>query len=217
MIRRMDLLPDRYLAKRKERREAVTVVVAGLLVLLLLLGWWFLLTGQVSDEEDKLASVQAQNATLEAQIAELQQFSDLQAQIQAKSGALSTVMAGDVNWPSLLTELAMVIPGEVWLETLTASAGATEGSSQVGTETAEIRVARNTPVGRIAFTGKSLTMPGVARWLIRQASVRVFSAVWLNSATAEETEGSIGDVTFDSTLELGRGALSRRYEGGDLP
>lgn len=217
MVRRIDLLPERYVARRRERRQVFMVVVAGLVVLLLLLGWWFLLTSQVGDEEDRLAEVQAENQQLRQQIAALQEFADLQNQVLEKSNALAAVMAGDINWPSILTEVAMVIPGEVWLETLTASAAASETGSQVPTETAEIRISNREVLGRIAFTGRSLNMPGVARWLIRQAGVREFTAVWLNNATAEEEEGEVGVVSFDSTLELGRRALSERFQDGDQP
>lgn len=213
MMRRIDLLPSVYEERRRQRRNVASVLIAGLLVLLLLLGWWFYLGIQINDAEDRLADVQATNAVLEQQIAELQRFAELAAEVEAKRTALQTVFAGDVDWPALLTEIAMVVPGEVWLTSLTASAGQTEGSSPVGTETAAVRIDAKEPFGRMAFTGSSLSMPGVARWMIRLESVREFFAVYLNSATAAEDEAGVGLVTFDSTLELSNRAASRRFQG----
>jgi Tfp pilus assembly protein PilN len=182
----------------------------------LLVGWWFLLGQQIGNAEDELADVQATNAQLESQIAELQRFAELEAEVQAKRQALKTVFAGDVDWPAVLTEVAMVVPGEVWLTNLTASAGQTEGAAPVGTETAEVRISKGQPFGRIQFQGQSLSMPGIARWMLRLESVREFAAVYLNSATkAEGSEDTATEiVTFDNTLELSNRAASGRFQRG---
>jgi hypothetical protein len=91
-----------------------------------------------------------------------------------------------------------------------------EGATAVGTETAAVRISPNTPFGRISFTGRSLDMPGVAKWLIRLASVREYEAIWLNNAsrpetTAEATTPQI--VDFDNTIELNNRAASERFQG----
>jgi len=215
MMRRIDLLPPVYAEQRRQRRQVALVVVAGIAVLVLLIAFWVRLGAQVSDKEDELAVVQGRNAAIQAKVAELQRFEDLETELAAKRDALRTVFVGDVDWPSLLTEIAMVVPGEVWLDSLSASAAATEGETPVGTETAEIRVSQQTPFGRIQFTGNSLDMPGIAKWLIRLASVNEFSAVWLNTAQASETETETEIITFDSTLELSDKAASGRFQGGN--
>lgn len=214
MMRRVDLLPSVYAERRRQRRNITSVLVAGLVVLLLLVGWWLWLGMQINDANEELADVRARNAAIEREIAELQRFADLAAEVEAKRTALQTVFAGDVDWPALLTEIAMVIPGEAWLTDMTGSAGLTEGATPVGTETAAVRIDPREPFGRIQFTGRSLSMPGVARWMIRLESVREFFAVYLNSAVAtEEGEGGPTIVDFDNTLELNRRAASQRFQG----
>lgn len=213
MMRRIDLLPSVYEERRRQRRHVTSVFIAGLVALLLLVGWLLFLNMQINEAKDDLAQVQATNDGLEDQIAELQRFADLQAEVEAKRTALQTVFAGDVDWPALLTEIAMVVPGEVWLTNMTASAGSTEGATPVGTETAAVRIDEREPFGRMAFTGTSLSMPGVARWMIRLETVREFFAVYLNNATLTEGEGAVETVDFDSTLELSTKAASRRFQG----
>ena len=212
MMRRIHLLPSRYAEKRKERRNVGMTLVAGGLVFLLLVGYWFVLGGKVSSEKDALAEVQAQNQLLTAQIAELQQFADLDAEVQLKRGALQTVMSGDIDWPALLTELAMVVPADVWLSTFTASAGATEGSTQVGTEANPVRISNEPAVGRVQFSGSALSMPGVAKWLIRLGTVKKFAAIWLNSATVAASGEDAEVVNFESTLELNAKSFSDRFQ-----
>ena len=208
MMRRIDLLPAAVAERRRQRRNLALVGVAGLVVVAGLMLWWFMLGGQINDANEDLAQVQAANQQLEAQIAELQRFADLAAEVEAKRVALQTVMAGDVSWPSVLTELAMVIPGEVWLTSLDASSAA--GGTVVGTETAPIDISAKQPVGRVVFSGRSLTMTGVAKWLIRLGIPQEFLAAWLESATASEE----GDVSFSNTIELSDEAVSGRFQRG---
>ena len=214
MMRRIDLLPSTYQERRRQRRNVGLVVVAGMLVLLLMIGWWILLGTQVNSEKDKLAEAQRRNQTLQAQIAELSRFQELQDEVTAKRTALTTVMTGDVDWPAVMTEIAMVIPGEVWLTGLSASAGMTEGATPVGTETAPIRVSDQQAFGRISFQGKSLSVPGIAKWLVSLRSVKEFGAIWLNTASREDVTGQATTFTFDSTLELSERAASRRFLDG---
>jgi Tfp pilus assembly protein PilN len=214
MMRRIELLPQTHLEQRRQRRVTAGVVIAGLVALTLLIGYWLVLGMQVADERNELAQVTARNQQLQAEIDELQRFADMEAELKAKEASLATVTKGDVDWPGLLTEIAMVLPGEVWLTNLTASAGQTEGATQVGTETAPVRVSEEEPFGRIQFQGNSLEMTGVPKWLIRLGTVKEFNALWLNSADKNEgsTEGAPEIVTFDSTLELGDEAASDRFQ-----
>jgi Tfp pilus assembly protein PilN len=214
MMRRIELIPESYLRKRQRRRTLGMIAGAGLMVVLLLLLYWVYLTMQVSEANQQLADVQARNSQLQAEITELQRFAELETEVQNKQAALTTVMAGDLDWPALLTEVAMIAPGEVWLETLTASAGTTEGATQVGTETAPIRVSDQTPAGRIQFTGKSTSMPGVAKWLVRLRTSKEFEAAWLNNANQSEAETGPAVIDFDTTIELNERAASGRFQGG---
>jgi Tfp pilus assembly protein PilN len=214
MMRRIELLPQAHLEQRRQRRVTAGVVIAGLVALTMLIGYWLVLGMQIADERNELAQVTARNQQLQAEIDELQRFADMEAELEAKEASLATVTKGDVDWPGLLTEIAMVLPGEVWLTNLTASAGQTEGATQVGTETAPVRVSEEEPFGRIQFQGNSLEMTGVPKWLIRLGTVKQFNALWLNSADKGEgtVEGAPDIVTFDSTLELGDEAASDRFQ-----
>jgi hypothetical protein len=69
----------------------------------------------------------------------------------------------------------------------------------------------------LSFTGTALSMPGVAKWLLRLESVKEFFAVYLGGATATGLEATAtGPVTvqFTSTLELSDKAVSGRFQKG---
>ncbi len=212
MMRRIDLLPPSYLERRRERSSLVMVGLATAVVVLLLLGWWFYLGMKVNDAEQDLADAQAANLELDRQIQELQRFVALQNEVQAKRASLQTVMTGDIDWPGILAEIAMVIPGEVWLTNLTASAGVTEGAAQVPTETSPIPLSDVEPFGRIQFQGQSLSMPGVAKWMIRLEGVDTFFATYLQNATEAEVEAGVETVDFGTTIHLSDEAASGRFQ-----
>jgi Tfp pilus assembly protein PilN len=215
MMRRVEMLPARYIERRRQNRLVRGIAVVGIVLLVLVVGWWFLLDSQIGDREDELADIQARNAQLQVQIDELQRFAQLEQEVNTKEEALRLVMTGDVDWPRVMTELAMVVPGEIWLTNLTASAAVLEGGTTVGTETAPVRISEETPFGRIQFTGNSLSMPGVAKWLIRLATVEEFEAIWLNSATGSEGETAATSLfSFDNTIELNSEAASNRFQEG---
>lgn len=212
MMRRIDLLPPSYLKRRRERNSFVIAGVAISLVVLLLLGWWFLLGLRVNDAEEELLAVQTANADLDRQIQELQRFVLLQNEVEAKRTALQTVMTGDVDWPGVLAEIAMVIPSEVWLTNLTASAGVTEGAATVPTESSPIPISDLEPFGRVEFQGQSLSMPGVAKWMVRLESVESFFATYLQNATSGQSPTGGELVTFGTTIELSDDASSGRFQ-----
>ncbi|CAN5446949.1 hypothetical protein BH18ACT16_BH18ACT16_14490 [soil metagenome] len=214
MMRRIDLMPASYAERRKQRRAVGMVAVAGLAIVVVLLAWWVFLGTQISAEEDRLSEVQATNADLQAQIDELARFARLEQEVQQRQAALQTAMTGDVDWPAVLTEIAMVVPGEVWLTSLQGSAVTPDGSL-VGTEDAEIDVAQAEPFGRVQFQGTSLSMPGIGKWMIRLGSVKDFQAVWLNTATenpAQIDQGIPASFEFDSTIEFNEKAASLRFQ-----
>jgi Tfp pilus assembly protein PilN len=212
MMRRIELLPAVHLQERRQRRTTALIVMGGLVALALLIGYWIVLGASVANEEQRLAQVTATNQALQTDINELQRFADMDAELKERRASLATAMTGDVDWPGVLTEVAMVVPGEIWFTNLTASAGQTEGAAPVGTETAPVRVSQQEPFGRIQFTGSSLTMTGVAKWLVRLGTVPEFNALWLNTATEDELSEGVDVVTYDTTLELGRKSASHRFE-----
>jgi Tfp pilus assembly protein PilN len=212
MMRRIDLLPESYLQRQRERRAVAAVVVGGSVLVFLLFVWFVMLTLQISHARQELAVAQEQNQRLESDIASLQKFGQLESRIQSEKASLATVMAGDIDWPALLTQVASATPGDISLTTLTASAGQTEGATQVGTETNPIRISSKQPVGRAAFTGNALSMRAVNKWLTSLATVPNFHAIWLNNATAAQTASGSAAVAFDSTVELGARSLSGRFQ-----
>lgn len=217
MMRRIDLLPSSYAEKRRERRNIGLVMLAGFAVLALLAFYWVMLGTQIKDAEQELEAVNRENLALQQRITQLQNFQALEDEVTAKRNALTMVLGSDVDWPALLTELALVTPNDVWLTELNASRAGAEGETPAMTEPAEVRISKTAPAGRVTFQGRALSMPAVAKWMLRLQDVRGVTATYLDNATEEEIEERVL-VGFSSSVELTNKALSERFTGtGDTP
>ena len=219
MTQTIDLLPRRYAERRHQRQMVGVVAIAGLAALVLLILFWFYLGSQIATAQDDLEAAQATNTKLSTDVSRLQRYGALETSVTTRAADLSTVMANDVDWPSVLTEIGMVVPSNVQLTTITASAGAVEGATPVATETATVRVAKKAPYGRVSFQGSTLDMTTVSEWLQRLGAVPGFQAPYLNDATkasdttASTTTGTTSPqlVTFDTSVEMTARMAATRF------
>ncbi|CAN5708580.1 hypothetical protein BH18ACT15_BH18ACT15_08600 [soil metagenome] len=220
MTQTIDLLPGRYAARRHQRQTVGVIAIAGLAVLILLILFWFYLGSQIATAEGELEAAQATNTKLQTDVNRLQRFGALETSVTSKAADVATVMANDVDWPSVLTEIGMVVPSNVQLTTVSASAGTVEGAAPVATETATVRVAKDAPYGRVSFQGSTLDMNDVSQWLVRLGAVPGFQAAYLNDASkaadpaATTTTGTAGPdlVTFDTSVEMTEKTAATRFQ-----
>lgn len=179
------------------------LVVAGALVLLLLIGSLAVLTTQrdqeVTEAEDRLEAQQAVNQQLQAQIAELSEAEQLQAQAAEVRGLLAGITTADVAWSRVLREVASVIPGDVWLQSLNGQVQADAASGQFG--------------GSLTVSGQGTDFPAAAAWLQRLSTVPSFADLWVSDmSSSEQTFGpfTVDGIDFTSTASITPAALSAR-------
>ena len=212
-MRRINLLPPEFGQRRRARRMTSAFVLAGLVYVALLGVLWALGNGRLNGAKRELAEATSRVDAVQAQVATLREFSTLQGDVDRKERTLATVMAGDVHWSRVLTELSMVIPGDAWLTSMSATA-TPPGEEAPGGAAAPATPATPAPVpklGTITFAAVTFDFPDVAIWIRRMSSDTILQAIWVPSAT----KGAIGDrgvVNFSSTGELSEDAASRRYQ-----
>lgn len=205
---RINLLSERERRVFSLGRAAVAGVAAGVIVV----GGLAVLTMQRNDDlaaaRNRLEDQQSTNQQIQGTIAGLQGATDLQAQADAAEALLATTVTGEVAWSRVLQELARVIPGDVWLDSLQMSStgvGATDAAAAAGTAP--------TGLGTLTFTAAGLDYPSAAAWLQRLSTLPSISAPWVSQVA--ETSSSIGGQDFDtvaftSNATLTDAALSER-------
>lgn len=136
--------------------------------------------GAASAKQEELDSLRAQIAAVPRPVEKDDSGdSQLAAEKGARVGALSLALTGRVAWDRVLRQVSLVLPEDVWLTTLSASAPSAESSAGAATAPAA--------AGASGFTlvGSTYSQDGVARFLSRLAVVPDLANVRLLSSQSE--------------------------------
>ena len=125
--------------------------------------------------------------------------SELEEEKNARIGALSAALAGRLAWDRVLREVSLVLPDDVWLSSLSA--------------TAPVGASASTVAAGFSINGQTYSHDGVARLLARLAIVPHLSNVQLlHSSVAISESGREGGRVLDRRQREGRGSSLMRRE-----
>lgn len=172
---RINLLPPEILERRKAEKRIGWVALAAVLVAVVLAGVFALGYFRLQGKQDELASIQQQVQSTNAQAAQLAIFEDRAAELEVRRTTADTALAGRRNWPRLFRELSLVLPSDIWIETLTAEQAA--GIEMTGW-------AVDAPSDTPDAGHKSM-----AKLLVRLADLEQLNNVWLTGSTKSAFAG----------------------------
>lgn len=204
---KVNLLPREIAERARARRVTIGTVTLVVLFVALLGGLYALKVAEVRAAEEERETVRADVARLEAEVAQLQQYRDLAAELDARNLLLADAMATEISYARVLNDLSLAFPASSSLRTLdggrvdpdTVVPGATAGQS----------------VADLRFNGYSVERiaPGVETVLVEFDKVPVFFNSYLDIAATEE----IGDTEvmgFDGSVQLTADSFTQRYANG---
>jgi len=125
-MRPVNLIPkeDRPGNRRPTRSGPIAyIVVAALVGALLGVTALVVTDNQISDYESEIAQIEGQVQVAEAKARSLEpytQFHNVRAQ---RDATIASLADSRFDWERVMRELALVLPGDVWLTSLTATAG----------------------------------------------------------------------------------------------
>lgn len=212
-MRQINLLPPEVIRRRRARRitSMLGAGVIGLVVLMLLI--FVLEAARLSSANSKLAQQERTNAQLQAQVDQLSRFAQDQQTLATKRQLLASLTQNEVRWSVILSDVATVIPQNVWLTQFTGSvqlqAPGTTTTSAGGQQVA-------TTYGQIQLTGCALQDPDgphleVAAWLVRLGVPQEFVNAYLTLSAKGAAECP---VNFNTSVSLSGQALRRNQTGG---
>ena len=183
MERRINLVP----VERRKRTETDTGLVAlvgtAILVVGLIVLSYLFFNGALSDKEAELADLQVQNQQLEAQLASLRQYQELDQRRAAVEDVVRQVYVGRTLVSQILGDLSLVVPENVWLGTLNLTASDPPPVLSPETQAQGSASAAET-LGSLALVGNTYSFEDVARLLVRLEQIPAVSTVSLGSAGA---------------------------------
>jgi Tfp pilus assembly protein PilN len=170
------------------------VVVAGLGAALLAVTGVVLTNNQISDRKSEKAGLETQVAEAQAQADRLGSFASFASMQQAREQTVESLAKSRFDWERVLRELAIVIPGDVWLTNLSASvsADASAGTASSGSSTAS-GAAQGITGPSLDIQGCAGGHEGVARFLSALRDIDGVTRVSvLNSDLPDPGAGGVG-------------------------
>jgi Tfp pilus assembly protein PilN len=206
-VSQVNLLPPELKQRQATRRTTSVAAIAGAAALALVVLFSFMKSAELSRTQDQLQAQQAVNSRVQAQIAELSQFGDLGAQLQAKQQLVNSVYANEVSWSGILLDVSRVIPADAYL---------TQFSGQISPPTTTDTTTPSTGlVGSLTFTGNVKGADTLAAWLTRLEQVHGWVNAWANSAS--ESGAFTRIYQFNSGVDLSQDTVTKRGQGATTP
>jgi Tfp pilus assembly protein PilN len=210
-MRPVNLIPpeDRHGENAPLRSGPLAYILVGALVLALVgISVLVLTNNQISDRRAELAQVEHEDAEAKARaesLAPYAQFASLHAQ---RVATIASLADSRFDWERVMRELSLILPHDVWLVSLDASAGGEDGSSGGSSGGGGVS-------GSIA--GPSLTISGcaaghdaVAGFVTALKDIDGVTRVGVESSElADEQEGA-GSVSGSSSGSEGGGGSDCR-------
>jgi type IV pilus assembly protein PilN len=208
-VSQVNLLPSELRERQAIRRTTSLVVAAGLAVLALIGIFYVFQVQQLSQAQSDLEAQQSRNAQLGTQIASLQEFADLQAELASKEALVGEIFVNEVSWSSALLDVSRVIPDASYLTNLTGQITPTV-VGEVATEPTG-GTPETTLIGNMTFAGVANQTETIATWITRLEEVQGWVNAWVNSAQEDAPFSRI--YTFSNGLDLTQEAATARGQG----
>lgn len=191
---RINLLPREISEKRKFESAVKVAAVAALIVYLVLFAVFGIMNWIVSQRVAELQSHKDLAATLTAQADALRIFEDKEASLTQRQTVMQEAVKQRVDWGRVLNEISLVLPADVWLETLRAD-------QNTGLILGGLAVDSDTEVPDVGHKA-------IARTLVRLTNIELLRDVWLNSSAKEIFTGVDGAENSVLRFEISCGVLS---------
>jgi Tfp pilus assembly protein PilN len=136
-MRPVNLIPreERPGERRPLRGGPLAYIVVGALAAVLLGVTVFVLTGnQIADREAELGKLKTETAAVEAEAQALDAYTQFHNLTAQRVATVTSLADSRFDWERVMRELALVLPSDVWLTNLTASASpavAPEGAASI--------------------------------------------------------------------------------------
>lgn len=197
-MRAVNLLPRDDDRRRRRQPGAVTLtaVLGGVLVTAVLAGLFLTTSSKVSDRQAELDGVRAELAAIPPPPPAPAETGQLETEKSQRVALLGKALGARVAWDRVLRELSLVLPEDIWLESLSANAADPNFVPAPG--------ATEPPKGQFTITGYSYSHDGVARLLARLSVLPELERPTLGSSVIDKTQDrSVVKFTISASLRQG--------------
>jgi Tfp pilus assembly protein PilN len=190
-MRPVNLIPseERRGASRPMRGGPTAYIVVGALIAALMGVTLLVVTdNQISDRKAEIAQLTREDAATRARAASLASYTQFHSVSQQRLATVAELATSRFDWGRVMRELALILPGDVWLTNLTATA--TPGVSVEGAGGAALRSSIPGPALEIA--GEASDQEAVAGFIQALKEIDGVTRVGVQSSEGAESAGGPG-------------------------
>jgi Tfp pilus assembly protein PilN len=195
-MRPVNLIPpeERHGSQSPLRTGPLPYIVLGALVLLLLgVGLLVTTSNEISEKKDEITSLNEQNAIAEQRAQELSPFVQFAEVHRTRVETISSLADSRFDWERVMRELSKILPPNVWLTGLNASASAETASNSAASESSGGSSLRGSIAGpALEISGCSTGQDGVAGFVTALKQIDGVTRVGVESSALPSVGGSEG-------------------------
>ena len=204
---RVNLLPPEIAEARRFKRVQLALGGAVVLSVLAVGGLYMHAHGGVGSAQDELTQAQQDNTRLQAELTRYDTVTAMKDRVELAETNLRQAMGAQVLMSHYLSDLSLILPGNVWLTNVQMSlTGPTAATSTNGA------LPSPDAIGSISFQGSALSHHDVAAMLSSLAKEKGFADPYFTQsaeAVVQNTDKKVAN--FKATVNLTVRALSGRY------
>lgn len=198
-MRAVNLIPrEEGRTRRQPGAVSLSAVLGAVLLTAVLSGWFLMASSGVNDRQAELDGLRAELAAIPPPAPTPAAQTSLVAEKDARLTLLGKALGARIAWDRVLREVSLVIPEDIWLETMNTN----------GPDPAAVPApGQAPPTGGFSITGYTYSHDGVARLLARLAVIPHLENVKLGSSVLD-TEGPRPTVKFAVSATLRQAAAA---------
>jgi Tfp pilus assembly protein PilN len=197
-VRAVNLVPrEEGRTRRQPGAVSLTAVLGSVLLTAVLSGWFLMASSGVNDRQGELDGLRAELAAIPPPAPTPAAQTSLVAEKDARLTLLGKALSARIAWDRVLREVSLVIPEDVWLETMNTNGPDPGAAAPVP--------GQPPPTGGFSITGYTYSHDGVARLLARLAVIPHLENVKLGSSVLD-TDGPRPTVKFAISATLRQAA-----------
>jgi Tfp pilus assembly protein PilN len=196
-VRPVNLIPpeDRRGEHAPLRAGPLAYIVLGALVLVLVgVTALVLANNQVAERESEVAKLEREDAQATAKAQRLAAYAQFQAMSEQRVATVSELADSRFDWERVMRELSLVLPGDVWLTSLTASASPDVSVDGGGGSSSGASLRAQVPGPAMELNGCATGQDAVAGFVTALKDVDGVTRVGVESSELGEEEEAVAST-----------------------
>jgi Tfp pilus assembly protein PilN len=200
---RIDLIPPEVVEKHKSRRIIAIIVIAFAALFGISLIVYLITLSQTIMAGNRVDIIKNENTKVQTYTQKLKPYQDRKQALDERQGIIETMTADQVQWSSILNDISMVVPNDIWLKSVKFDL-----SEILKAKDTTAATAATAPKPPITIVGYAFNHAAVARWLVHLNEINQFRGVWMDYAT-EQTISASNTSTAGTSQTGGTGAAAQ--------